>query len=86
MTPLTIGCRILFMDNVIVVNGVTYEVTKAITPADATPAQRDMMLAHGKTRLLFMRRPKGRVTYHVAEYLGFDGTLGYSQVVSMGRW
>jgi len=68
------------------VNGVTYEVTKAITPAEATPAQRDMMLAHGKTRLLFMRRLKGRVTYHVAEYIGFGGELGYGQIVSMGRW
>jgi hypothetical protein len=73
------------MEN-ITVHGIGYEVTKSITPADATPAQRDMMLAHGKTRLLFMRRPKGRVTYHVAEYVGFGGALAYSQVISMGRW
>lgn len=59
------------------INGVTYEVTKAITPAEATPAQRAMMVDHGKTRLLFMRRLSGRVTYHVAEYVGFGGALAY---------
>lgn len=70
----------------VVVGGVTYQVTRAITPETASPAQRDMMLSHGKSRLLFMRRPKGRVTYHVAEYLGSNGALAYSDVISMGAW
>lgn len=73
------------MENV-TINGVTYEVTKAITPADAPPATRDMMLEHGKSRFLFLRRPKGRVTYHAAEYLASNGGRVYSDVVSLGAW
>jgi hypothetical protein len=70
----------------VVIGGVTYEVTKAITPETASPAQRDMMLSHGKSRLLFLRRLRGRVTYHVAEYQASNGVQYYSQVVSMGAW
>jgi hypothetical protein len=70
----------------VTINGVTYQVTKAITPATASPAQRDMMLAHGKSRLLFLRRLKGHVTYHVAEYQAANGARAYSDVISMGAW
>lgn len=70
----------------VVVGGVTYQVTKAITPETASPAQRDMMLAHGKSRLLFMHRLNGRVTYHVAEYQAANGARAYSDVISMGAW
>lgn len=68
------------------INGVTYEVTKAIMQADAPKGTREMMLAHGKSRFLFLRRPKGRVTYHVAEYQASNGARAYSDVISMGAW
>lgn len=68
------------------IHGVTYEVTRAITPETASPAQRDMMREHGKSRFLFLRRRNGRVTYHVAEYAASNGARCYSSVVSMGAW
>jgi hypothetical protein len=67
------------------INGVTYEVTKALGPKDVSVEQRRFMRKHGKTRYLYVRRPHGRgVTYHVAEYRGPKGTRLYGQVVSIG--
>ncbi len=74
------------MDNVIVVNGVTYEVTRALGREDVSPVQRKVMQQQRKTRFLYLRRPNGRgVTYHVAEYRGPKGTRLYGEVVSLGR-
>lgn len=73
------------MDNVII-NGVTYEITKVLGRQDVSPAQRKIMRQHGKTRFLFLRKPNGRgATYHVAEYRGPKGTRLYGEVVSLGR-
>jgi hypothetical protein len=74
------------MDNVIVVNGVTYEITKALGREDVSPFQAKVMRQHGKTRFLFLRKTNGRgATYHVAEYRGPKGTRLYGEVVSLGR-
>lgn len=68
----------------VVVNGVAYEVTKSLGREDVSVFQRKLMRQQRKTRFLFLRLPKGRATYHVAEYRGLKGTRLYGSVVSLG--
>lgn len=69
----------------VLIDGVTYEVTKALGRADVSTYQRRLMAQQRKARFLYLRRVNGRgVTYHVAEYRGPKGTRLYGSIVSMG--
>lgn len=71
------------------IEGITYEVVRAMTPETAAAQGyaniSAAMIQNGHTRDLYLRRPKGRVHYFVVEYINrYSNQPIYGNVVSLG--
>ena len=73
------------------IDGITYNVVRVVTPesaeSDGLVNLAQMMREHGKTRQLFLQRPKGKVHYFVNEFKNpYNGRPCYGEVVSLGAF